>query len=115
MPISRPARHAFTRWLTGQLVRYAAVSVHDKNVFVAGGGRIENNLLPIGRPTWSSSRRVEVGELNDFTPIASAHPDFIGSATGRFESNLTSVRRELRTTLHPCRRYESVGRAGRNQ
>src|SRR4029077_8321302 len=46
---------------------------------------------------------------------ALTHPDFISAATGRFERNPTSIRRELRTAFHSCGMYEPVGCACRNQ
>src|SRR5713101_7530580 len=114
--VLRPTRHVFVRRFTGKLTRRAALKIDDKNVWIPSRARIEDNLLPVGRPTWSSRHRGgEVGKLHEVTSVASAHPDFISAAAGRFEGNLTSIWRELRTTFSPCRGYELVGRTGRNQ
>ena len=44
-----------------------------------------------------------------------AQPDFISAAPGRFEGNLISIGRELRTTFPPRGRYKLIGSTGRNQ
>jgi hypothetical protein len=75
--------------------------------------RVESNCLSIRRPTRASGRRVEVGELNQTGSVASGHPDFISAATGRFEGDLTSIRRELRTAFHSSGMYKPVGQTGR--
>src|SRR5262244_1241275 len=96
-------------------MRRAALGIHDKDVYIAAHTRIESNLLSVGRPTRRSRCGIEVGELNEATPVAPAHPDFIRSAAVRLEGNLSSVRRELRTTLHLRGRYDRIGRTGGDQ
>ena len=61
------------------------------------------------------SQKGEVGQLHQAASVAPAQPDFISAATGRFEGNLISIGRELRTTFSPRGRYELIGSTGRNQ
>src|SRR6185437_4323763 len=98
-----------------QPARRASASINDENLCIAGSARVEDNLLSVGRPAWSSGRGVEAGELNQATSVAPAHPDFVSAATGRFKGDLASIRRELGTTFYSCCKYESIGRTGRNR
>src|SRR6516225_69599 len=97
MAVSRPTWHNVLGRLACMVTRHAAERIDNKNVCIARSSGVESNVLSVGRPTWSASQRVEVGQLSEVTSIAPAHPDLIGTAAGGFEGNLTSIGRELRT------------------
>src|SRR6516164_5972229 len=83
MAILRPTRYDVGRRLVRELTRRAAPRIHNKNVSIAGSTGIESNLASVGRPAWSSRHGVEMRELEEVRSVAPAHPDLIGTASGR--------------------------------
>src|SRR6185437_88250 len=110
--VPRPTWHLFAGPFGGEPARRASLRVHNENVCIARSSGIESNLSSVGRPTWRPSHGVEVGQLNQATPVAAAHPDFIGTGARRFEGDFASIRRKLRTTFHSGGIYEPSGRTG---
>ena len=76
---------------------------HFIDIRITGCARVECNLLSVRRPTGRTRRGIEVRKLNATCAMASAHPDLIGTTPRRFESNLGSVRRKLRSAFHSSR------------